>query len=1193
MSGQIDEMLHRLHQVKQEIKNCYPAFDELLQYALERRHLDMPEVRGLVMDDEIQDNLRDYLSGNVRLIQIDEISFDIDEKLHLPGVESSLSAMKNSGVSLIFLVQGSADSARVYMGVSNFAPAENDAIYTKRVNDAARAMGAVVKANFPGSRLRELDNSSVQEIARKILDSNHVGTLTGIPSLKREEDSRLFVQGLERLIRAMRGMEYTWLSIADPIPLESIDYAVNSCHRLQSDIHSFVKTTLSDAEAKANSLQLGLFGMKGIGSSDGDSHTDSFSETLTAMESDAQNYKNWNQRAEDAGAAIGGIGAIAGGIIGQIVCPIPGVGAMLGATVGSLAGVIVRGITNAITAKNGYSHTTGSSIAQTRGFSDTTSHAIMNQLAAGAFGSKGLSWTQTTTVGKEQLNRKAEYVEEILKKYEERLLEGRTLGMWNLGHYFCTKRQDTYEQGSGVITSLFSGMDSTYEPPRNIRMEKRTAEILCKFSNIYFYYGSGGITKEKLENKSQKFTLHPLGLVFNGPATPVNTRELAIITPFATQDVEGMSVTKRASFSIHIPEYTNAPNGEKFVLGAVMDKGNELASKYRLNASGLTKHLAVFGLTGSGKTNTVHHLLTKLWKAKIPFLVIEPAKAEYRALAELDDLKDDLLIISAGVDQSEVCPLRLNPFFFNPGKNDDKNRVHVLTHIDRLKSTFNAVFPMYGPMPYILEEAILQIYRERGWDLGRSVNKYVDIYTEDFSDYIPTLNDLCLKVDSIVKSKGYFQEQQMNIQAALKSRLQSLMVGAKGSMFNCRNSISDEELWNRPVVIELENMGDDDEKAFLMGLLVSRLYEYRKASFSDGELKHLLVIEEAHRLLTNVPESTASMESSNVKGKAVSAFVDMLTEVRSYGQSVVVVDQLPSRVSPNIVKGTGAKIVHRLLAKDDREAVGETMGLTPEQISDMSLLRTGECVVSQDGDAKAFLCRIPKNDAHTERKGGEVSAFTKRFIAEHKELLAPQEDSINLEDDRVYDAICKVMLSIGTGIQDVADLSRTMEIFCSAEEVKHATFSYYWKKIMQDLWAYYHGDYRLYLRMYQLGEMLCEQPFEVEKYVESVRHYIMSTNAYTFSESRAWEGVLFLYMCERCHIAEYLNKHFDNLLSFDDHHVRLSEALRRVIPLLHITGDIRLHKKIQELIVRELLSLMKLSKDRQDHIINIYKQWSV
>lgn len=207
------------------------------------------------------------------------------------------------------------------------------------------------------------------------------------------------------------------------------------------------------------------------------------------------------------------------------------------------------------------------------------------------------------------------------------------------------------------------------------------------------------------------------------------------------------------------------------------------------------------------------------------------------------------------------------------------------------------------------------------------------MYGEDFRDYLPTLRDLYWKVDEVVMRKGYYQEQQMNIQAALKARLSSLLVGAKGTMLDTPRSLPAKDLFERPVVVELENLGDDDEKAFLMGLLVSRLYEWRKATFENNptsSLRHVLVVEEAHRLLANIPDTSANQELGNPRGKAVSAFVDMLSEVRAYGEGVMVVDQLPSRVSPNIVKGTGAKIVHRLLATDDRENVGGTMGLTDE-----------------------------------------------------------------------------------------------------------------------------------------------------------------------------------------------------------------------------------------------------------------------
>ena len=570
----------------------------------------------------------------------------------------------------------------------------------------------------------------------------------------------------------------------------------------------------------------------------------------------------------------------------------------------------------------------------------------------------------------------------MLRAYEKRLQDGTALGMWNLGHYFCAADADTYCQGIGVVNSLFVGMDSTYEPPRAIKVPKEFRDTLRRFQNVYLRFPTRPVSREDLRSGRAEFRDHPLGFLFNGPATPVNTRELAIATPVATQDVEGVSVSRRPAFGINLGVGLGSL-AKTLTLGRILDKGNETNQSYRMLQANLTKHLAVFGLTGSGKTNSIHHLLRQLWKNEhVPFLVIEPAKAEYRALATMDEFRDDLLVISAGIDRTATCPLRLNPFDFEPGMDTDANRVHVLTHIDRLKATFNASFPMYASMPYILEESILEVYRERGWDLGRSENRFVDVYNQDFRDYLPTLRDLYWKVTEVVRRKGYYQEQQMNIEAALKARLSSLLVGAKGTMLETPRSLPSKDIFERPVIIELENLGDDDEKAFLMGLIVSRLYEWRKATFSNNStqaLRHVLVIEEAHRLLANIPDTSANMEASNPRGKAVSAFVDMLSEIRAYGEGVMVVDQLPSRVNPNIVKGTGAKIVHRLLAVDDRENVGGTMGLEDAQIADLSLLRTGECVVSQDGDLKAFQVRVPKCEEHESRIGGEVSEFTRKY----------------------------------------------------------------------------------------------------------------------------------------------------------------------------------------------------------------------
>ncbi len=1169
------------------LSESYPEVDELLLYSLERRHLDTPSITELYQrtDTAADANPVSYFSDNVRLMLLDEISYDADEEIHLPGVESVLSGMRNLGHSLIFVVQGEHDHTRVYAGVARFMP------NAAEPNLAIATLEASLKAHFPGSRFTLLhaksdDGRSTRDVSDAIRHSQHLGVLTGIPSLKREEERGIFVQGLERLIRALRGKNYTWLSIADPIPQPVTQAALDAARDLQSQIHHLVKSQMSKAFSSGTTAQVGLFGMKGSGNTEGISEMVGGSHTETETKSKTQNLLEGYQRIGSGVSALTGlVGPLVGKVFGTALAaplgplaPLGGVvGAMLGKTLADIPGKIINDVGAAITGKSGHSETQGTSVSDTQSWATTTSQSRSQQLAGGGFGSLGFSWTRTTTVTSELLNRKLEYAEEVLQKYEERLREGYALGMWNLGHYFCTEDEQTYRQGCGVLNSMFAGMDNQFEPPRTISMARECCQALRFFSNIYFTYGEGRVLlMDKIRKGEQAFRNHPLGIIFNGPATPVNTRELAIALPFATQDIEGVTVSRRASFGINLNEAAN--RGESLTLGCVLDKGGPLPTRYRLKLKDLTKHLAIFGLTGSGKTNTMHHLLAQLWnKHRIPFMVIEPAKSEYRSLSRLPELKDDLLVISAGVDQASACPLRLNPFDFTPGNNCDTNRVHVLTHIDRLKSTFNSSFPMYASMPYILEEAILEVYRERGWDLGRSVNRYVDIYREDFSAYLPTLHDLMLKVDSIVQGKGYYQEQQMNIQAALRARLSSLMVGAKGSMFNCRRSISAEDLWTRPVVIELDNMGDDDEKAFLMGLLVSKLYEYRKASFgvsasSGAAPRHVLVIEEAHRLLANVPQSAQSMETANVKAKAVSSFIDMLSEIRALGESVMIVDQLPSRVSPNIVKGTGAKIIHRLLAKDDREAVGHTMGLTDKQVEDLCLLRTGECVVNQDGDNKSFMCLVPENENHSGAPGGDLSGATQRFKQEHADLLAAPEDLAGKEDERVSLPIHIAMMAIACG-QPASDLPRMLQQLDADKDRAAAQFAYYWKTISQSIWNEHQGDYKDFVRMQEQGARLFDEPNAHEKaYRAAAKAYFNTPRNVAFSKSPVYAGLVFEHLLLKTLVYQYLSRYSSNEhLPEGD---RLLVAMKRALPLIDILPGVPLERSVLTGIVAHILKAM-------------------
>lgn len=435
--------------------------------------------------------------------------------------------------------------------------------------------------------------------------------------------------------------------------------------------------------------------------------------------------------------------------------------------------------------------------------------------------------------------------------------------------------------------------------------------------------------------------------------------------PFACQTL--LNSSQLAAF-IHLPAFETLGFGIRLIpsfdvmprpadgtdvidLGHIIDSARPSAASYMLDINDLSRHGLIVGVTGSGKTNTCFHILKNLWGHGIPFLVIEPAKTEYRALLNDPTLGPDLRIFTLG--QEQVSPLRINPFEVEAG-------VAVATHIDLLKSVFNASFGMWNPLPQVLERCIHDVYRDYGWDAVIGVNGRLGEGATHHDDAFPTITDLHNKVAEVVDALGYEDRVTSDIKAALMTRLHSLRIGGKGVMLDTQRSVPMTALLSHPTVIELEAIGDDDEKAFLIGLLLIRLYEHLRATGTlEGlGLRHLVVVEEAHRLLTNVPLTT-DPEKANVRGKAVETFTNMLSEIRAYGEGFLIAEQIPAKLAADVVKNTNLKAVHRLVAGDDRDLLAQTMNMSSHQSAMLATLNTGDAAVFAEGDDQPILIKVP------------------------------------------------------------------------------------------------------------------------------------------------------------------------------------------------------------------------------------------
>jgi len=366
----------------------------------------------------------------------------------------------------------------------------------------------------------------------------------------------------------------------------------------------------------------------------------------------------------------------------------------------------------------------------------------------------------------------------------------------------------------------------------------------------------------------------------------------------------------------------------------------------------LTRHGLIVGFTGSGKTNTCLHLLDQLWRQHhIPVLVIEPAKAEYRGLIERPGF-EDVLVFTLG--DEATSPFRLNPFDLLPG-------VRVETHISALKTCFNAALPQFGVLPSIVEEAIVRIYEEKDWQL-------TDRARSGEERIFPTMRDMYAAVIRVSEGRGYSGEVRDNIRAAAAGRIGGLLSGSKGRMFGSQRSIPIETLLERPVVLELDAL-NDNEKALAMMFLLTRLREHCKAHRSSSTLAHVTLIEEAHRVLEDVASVAGSEIAADTRAEAVRFFSGALAEIRAYGESILIAEQSPSKLAPDAIRNTNLKLAHMLMDSGDRETIAGAMIMDEEQRNYLGKLQVGQAALFMTGYEKASFVRIPlvKGDGYSER----------------------------------------------------------------------------------------------------------------------------------------------------------------------------------------------------------------------------------
>ncbi len=873
-------------------------------------------------------------NDNSRFFRITELSAQEQFALR-QDLENVIACMADSNYTWVYYLSGTETAIEIYIGIVLLGKGD--------VFNHAKLLESQLLGNVSGIVIHEED-VSLQKLQDKILkplqEAQHFGLLTGIPSLTIDQQAQSkgqsISQGIDRLARSLTGKSWQMLIVAQPAELVEINEKIEQLLVFSSNIYPHIKKSKQTGTNTGHSLTEGT----SISKSSGVTAQTGTSQSVTKQ--DGTNDSIATQLGKSASKTIGDSKGSSSNSSSNI----------------STSNSVTTGDSSGTTKTEGTSKGT----SDTKGVSDSksTSQNDTNGTSKSVTQSEGAS----STYSSEFINKKIERIEKyVVDKQIPRFELGQSKGLFKTAIYLSAKHKVVYESLVLAVTAIFQGNQSLFSPLQVQKMDMKNKNIHQLFK----------IHWKETEKPIEAMLVHSTPTRANqiALATYLNASELSILAGLPSREVCGIRLRKNVDFAVNpiLPRKQE----ESFELGNIIQNGLKLDnSKVFLDKTLLNQHVFISGVTGAGKTTTCQQILLN---SGLPFLVIEPAKTEYRGLYELDD---KIQFYTLG--NEKISPFRFNPFELLPNE-------QLAGHIDTLKATFAAVFPMEASMPYLIEEAIVRSYESKGWDIHTSQNFLFETPFTCNGQAFPIMSEMLEQLKIVIESKGFGADLQQKYEGSLISRLDNLTVGSKGRMLNTRVSIDVSALLDQKVVIELDELKDEQDKALMMGLLIGRVAEAVKQRHRvQNDFKHLTLIEEAHRLL----EKTQGFDDG-AKKLGVSLFANLLAEVRKYGEGLIIADQIPNKLAPEVLKNTNTKIIHRLFAADDRHAIGETVGLNEEQINFLPMLKAGEAIVYSAGWHEAVRTQVGQlHNTNAKPLDEEIIALhSQQRIYKQREQLYP------------------------------------------------------------------------------------------------------------------------------------------------------------------------------------------------------------
>ncbi len=346
---------------------------------------------------------------------------------------------------------------------------------------------------------------------------------------------------------------------------------------------------------------------------------------------------------------------------------------------------------------------------------------------------------------------------------------------------------------------------------------------------------------------------------------------------------------------------------------------NELRGDFGLREKEWVQHMAVFGRSGSGKTNLVFMLIANLLQKRKPFLIFD-WKRNYRPIISTNS-DFPVMVYTVG---NPLVPFQFNPLIPPCGTEPTawlKKLIEILAR---------ATYVGEGVM-FLLQQGLDKLYQESG------------VYTGEVTQY-PTMDDL-VRVIQEMNVKG----RAANWMASTQRALSALTFGAMGKVLNTQSNATIADILDKPVILELDSLTSIDKVFFIESLLLYIHHHRIALNEPRDEFRHAIFIEEAHHLL-----------KKQVTGSSESVTELLLREIRELGEAIVLVDQHPSQTSLLAIGNTYTTFTMNLKSREDVNTSSSYLMFDGEEKQYLNRLEVGQAIVKLQGRwTKPFLIVVP------------------------------------------------------------------------------------------------------------------------------------------------------------------------------------------------------------------------------------------